>query len=75
MKEIVKYRVINDDILTLFSENISKHDLSDLLIRLDLDASVVEFDSLILREYNNACPVRRITITKITMENLESQAT
>ena len=35
-----------------------------MLFGLDLDAFVVELDSLILREYNNACPVRRKTITK-----------
>ena len=53
------HRVINEDTLALFSESISKHDLSDLLTGLDLDAYVVELDSLILREYKNACPIHK----------------
>ena len=50
MKETVEYRVINDDTLASFSENLSEHDLSDLVTGLDLDASIVEVDSLSLRE-------------------------
>ena len=36
----------------------------DLLTGLVLDASVVDLDSLSLREFNTAFPMRRKTITK-----------
>ena len=64
VKETVEYRVIHDDTLALFSDNQSEDDLPDLRTGLDFDACVAEFDSLILREYNNVCPIRRKTINK-----------
>ena len=51
MKETVEYRVINDDTLALFCDKLSDHNLSDLLTRLVLKASVAESDSL------NASPI------------------
>ena len=54
MKETVEDRVFNDDTLALFSDNLFNYVLSDLLTGLNLDASVAEWNSLILREYINA---------------------
>ena len=51
LKVTIDYRVISDDTLAIFSHNLSKVDLTELLTGLDLNASVGELDSLFLKKY------------------------
>ena len=64
VKETIEFRVINDDTLPLFSDKLFKLDFFELLTGLDLNTSVAELYSLILREYNKACTKKYKTITK-----------
>ena len=62
VKAKFNYRVINDDTLALFSHNLYKLDFTYLLTGLDLNASVAELDSLILKEYNIAYPTKYLLV-------------
>ena len=59
----IQYRLINEDTISNFSENISCYDFSDISCLDDCSLAIDELTKIINHEYKSCCPLKTKTIS------------
>ena len=68
-REKIEYRVINERSLQNLFVNLCQYQYSDFIIPDDCNESINKLDSIILKEYNNCCPIKVKTVSHRERKN------